>query len=149
MHMAIQKQGEMLMHSKRQAQVKALLFNKAFTEVLTKYSNYNNVFLVENTAELSENTGINEYAIKLEKGKQLLFGLIYKLGPVELETLKIYIKTNLANGFIQLSKSPARALIFFDKKLDKSLRLCIDYWGLNNITIKNWYPLPLISELLN
>ena len=50
--------------------------------------------------KLLENTKINEYAIKLEEDKQPLFRLIYSLGPVELKTLKIYIKTNLANSFI-------------------------------------------------
>ena len=48
---------------------------------------------------------MNEHAIKLEEGKQLSFRSFYSLGLVELETLKIYIKTNLANGFIQTSKS--------------------------------------------
>ena len=104
---------------------------------------------MENAAELPENTGINEYAIKLEKGKQPPFGPIYSLGPVELETLKIYIETNLANGFIRPSKSPTGAPILFYQKPDGNLRLCVDYWGLNNITIKNWYPLPLISESLD
>ena len=66
-----------------------------------------------------------------------------------METLKTYIKTNLANGFIRLSKSPAGAPILFDKKPDGSLRLCVDYRGLNNITIKNQYPLPLIGESLD
>ena len=73
MYVAIQKQKEMPMYSKKQtqikAQVKSLLFNKVFTEILVEYFNYNNVFLAENTAELSENTGMNEHAIKLEKGK--------------------------------------------------------------------------------
>ena len=87
--------------------------------------------------ELPKNTRINEHAIKLEESKQPLFKSIYSLGPVELEILKTYIETNLANGFICLSKSPARAPILLDKKRDKSLRLCIDYRGLNNITIKN------------
>ena len=68
---------------------------------------------------------------------------------MELETLKTYIETNLANGFIRPSKSPVGAPILFDKKLDESLCLCIDYWSLNNITIKNQYPLPLIGESLN
>ena len=49
---------------------------------------------------LSERTRANEQAIKLEKGKQLLYGPIYSLGPVELETLKTYIEIKLANGFI-------------------------------------------------
>ena len=114
-----------------------------------EYCNYSDVFLAENAAELPENTGINEHAIKLEEGKQPLFGPIYSLGPVELETLKTYIETNLANGFIQPSKSPTGASILFDQKSDGSLRLCVDYWGLNNITIKNRYPLPLIGESLD
>ena len=92
---------------------------------------------------------MNNYAIKLEKGKQLLFGPIYSLGSVELETLKTYIKANLANGFIRPFKSPAKALIFFDQKPDKSFRLYMDYEGLNNISIKNQYLLSLINKLFN
>ncbi len=68
---------------------------------------------------------------------------------MELETLKIYIKTHLKTEFIQLFKSPARALILVDKKPDSSLYLCIDYRGFNNLTIKNWYPLLLIGESLD
>ena len=99
--------------------------------------------------ELPENIGINEHTIKLKEGKQPPFESIYNLGPVKLETLKTYIKTNLANNFIRPFKSPAGALILFNRKPDRSLRLCVDYWGLNNITIKNQYPLPLIGELLD
>ena len=47
------------------------------------------------------------------------------------------LKINLANCFIHLSKSPAKAPILFDKKLDRSFCLYINYQGLNNITIKN------------
>ena len=148
-HMAIREREEMPVHSKKQAQVEALLFDKASTEVPAEYSDYSNVFSAENAAELPENTGINEHAIELEEGKQPLFGPIYSLGPVELETLKTYIKTNLANGFIRPFKSPAGAPILFDRKPDGSLRLCVDYRGLNNITIKNRYPLPLIGESLD
>ena len=68
---------------------------------------------------------------------------------MELETLKTYIETYLKTGFIWPSKSPAGAPILFDKKLDGSLRLCVDYRGLNNLTIKNRYPLPLIGEALD
>ena len=140
----------MPINSKKQAQIKAqvgvLLFNKPLTEVPAEYFDYNNVFSVEYVAELLENTRINEYAIELEEDKQQLFGPIYNLGPVELETLKTYIKTNLAIGFIRPFKPPAKALILFDRKWDKD---CVNYWGLNNLIIKNQYPLPLISESLN
>ena len=148
-HMAIQEQEKMPVHSKKQAQVGALLFNKTFTEVPVEYFDYSNVFIAENAVELLEIIGINEHAIELEEDKQLLFGPIYSLEPIELETLKIYIKTNLANNFIRLFKSPTRAPILFDKKPNRSLCLYVDYRGFNNITIKNQYPLPLIGELLN
>lgn len=99
--------------------------------------------------KLLENTGINEYAIQLVKKEQPSYRFIYAFNSVEWVTLTAYIKTHLKTGFIQPSKSPAWAFIFFDKKLNGSLWLCINYWGLNNLTIKNQYPLLLISELLN
>ncbi len=99
--------------------------------------------------ELLENTGINEHAIELVEGKQPPYGPIYSLSSVELETLKTYIETYLKTRFIRPFKSPAGAPIFFDKKPDGSLHLCVDYLGLNNLTIKNRYPLPLIGESLD
>ena len=80
---------------------------------------------------------MNKHTIKLKKGKQLLFSLIYSLGPVKLKTLKIYIKTNLASNFIWPFKSLVGVLILFNRKLDRSLRLYVDYQDLNNIIIKN------------
>ena len=145
----IETQIEAQSRAQSGVQVGALLFNEALTKILAEYSNYSNVFLAENTAELPENTGINKHAIKLKKGKQPPFGPIYKLGPIELEILKTYIKTNLANSFIRSSKSPTRVSIFFDQKPDRSLYFCMDYWSLNNIIIKNQYPLPLINESLD
>ena len=71
------------------------------------------------------------------------------MGPVKLETLKIYIETNLVIGFIWLSKSSAGAPILFDRKPDRSLRFCMSYWNLNNLIIKNQYSLPLISKSLD
>lgn len=60
-----------------------------------------------------------------------------------------YIEENLKKGFIRHSKSPAGAPIFFVKKKDGSLRPCVDYRKLNEMTVQNRYPLPLISELLD
>ena len=137
------------MHSKKQAQVGVLLFDKASTKVSTEYFDYSNIFSAEYIIEFLKNTRINKHIIKLEEDKQLLFGSIYSLGLVELETLKTYIKTNLANGFIWPFKSPIEAFILFDRKLNRSFHFCIDYWGFNNITIKNQYLLPLIGKLLD
>ena len=143
----------MPVHSKRKAQIKAqigaLVFEKAFTKILAEYSNYNNVFSLKNAIKHLVHTGINKHAIKLEEDKQPLFVPIYNLGPRELETWKTYIEINLTNGFIWPSKSPARAFILFDKKLDKNLYFYIDYWDLNNLIIKNQYLLYLINKLLD
>ena len=156
-HMAIWEREEMVVNPSRKAQIEtkngvqvgALLFDKAPTEVPAKYSDYSDVFSAENAAELPENTEINEHAIELEEDKQPPFGPIYSLGPVELEILKAYIETTLANGFIRPSKSPVGAPILFNRKTNRSLRLCVDYRAFNNIMIKNWYPLPLIGESLD
>ncbi len=87
--------------------------------------------------ELPENTGMNEHVIKLIDGKQPPYGTIYTLSLVELETLKTYINTHHKTSFICLLKSPTRAHIVFDKKVVGSFCLCVDYWGFNNLTIKN------------
>ena len=99
--------------------------------------------------EFPENTGMNKHAIKVEEDKQPLFGPIYSLGPVELKTLKIYIKINLINSFIQPFKSSANAPILFNQKPDESPCFCMDYRSLNNITMKNQYLLFLIDESLD
>ena len=68
---------------------------------------------------------------------------------MELQVLQDYIKKNLEKKFIQWSTSLSDTLILFVKKKDRSLWLCVDYRDLNTMTIKNQYPLLLISEALN
>ena len=141
------KEGDV--HPSRRVQIAALMANEAPTLIPTEYSDFADAFSPELASELPEHTGINDHAIELVDERQPSYGLSYSLGPVELETLKTYIETNLVNGFIKPSKSPAGAPIFFDKKPDGSLQLCVDYWELNNLTIKNRYPLPLVGESLD
>ena len=111
--------------------------NEALTSILTEYSDFAEVFSSELASELLEYTRIKNHAIELVDNQQPLYGPIYSLGPVELETLKTYIKTILASGFIRSSKSLVETSIFFDKKPNKNLRLCVDYQGFNSLTIKN------------
>lgn len=61
--------------------------------------------------------------------------------------MKTYIEEYLSSGIIRPSTSPVGACFFFVEKKDKSLRPCIDYRGLNLITVKNKYPLPLIDSV--
>ncbi len=137
------------MHPSRRAQIVHLKVDKAPSKVPSEYANFVDIFSPKLAVELPEHMGINDHAIKLVNDWQSLYGPIYSLRPVELETLKVYIKNNLANGFTKLSRSPAGAPIFFDKNPDNSLRLCVNYRGLNNLTIKNWYLLFLVRKSLN
>ncbi|SOV07075.1 uncharacterized protein UDID_18713 [Ustilago sp. UG-2017a] len=76
-----------------------------------------------------------DHQIPLEEGKSPPFGPIYSLSEHELKTLREYLEENLAKGFISPSDSPAASPILFIKKKDGSLCLCVDYRGLNQITI--------------
>ena len=110
--------------------------NEAFTRVFSKYINFADIFLLKLAVELLKYININNYAIKLINNSQLLYGLNYSLRLIELEILKAYIKNNLVNMFIRLFKFLAKTPIFFNKKPNKSLRLCIDYQGINYLIIK-------------
>lgn len=81
---------------------------------MAEYFDYNNVFSIKNIAEFLKYIKINNHTIKLEVKKQLFFSLIYNLKPMKLEILKIYIKTNLDNNFIQFFKFSAKISIFFN-----------------------------------
>ena len=126
-----------------------LIAEKASTKVSAKYLDFSDVFSPDLAFKLLKHIRINDHAIELVDGHQLLYGLIFSLGLIELEALKTYIKINLANGFIRLSKSPIGALNLFDRKSDSYIWLYINYWGLNNLTIKKQYLLPLIGKLLD
>ena len=76
-------------------------------------------------------------------------GRLYSLSPVELEALQTFIDENLRFGFICPTSSSHAAPVLFVKKKDGSLRLCVNYRGLNKISKKDCYLLPLISHLLN
>jgi len=86
--------------------------------------------------------------IGLELGKQPPPGKLYPLSPDELELLKEYLDEMLKNGKIRSSKSSAGAPIFFAKQANGKLRIVVDYRGLNAITIKDKYPLPLMTSLM-
>ena len=117
--------------------------------VPAKYLDFADVFSENSANVLLEQTGVNEYTIKLEKGKEPPYEPIHRLVPVELKTLKIYIKTNLVNGFMKTLKSLARISILFVYKPNNNFCLCVNYQGLHNLTIKNWYLLPLIGKSLD
>lgn len=111
---ALNVESSMLINFSMIGQVVSPQANKATTKITTEYSKYTYIFLTDLAMKLSKYTEINNYAIKLKDGKQLLYSLIYSLKLVELKILKTYIKIYLRTGFIQSSKSFASALILSD-----------------------------------
>jgi hypothetical protein len=76
------------------------------------------------------------------------FGPIYPLSEQALEALRDYLMPNLESGKVRRSKSSAEVPIIFSPKTKGSLRLFVDYRGLNKVTIKDKTPLPLMTELM-
>ena len=95
-----------------------------------RYKDFEDVFQKKNADMLPEHRPY-DCAIDLQEGAQLPFGPIYNLLQTELTKLRKYIDENLAKNFIRHSKSPVGAPILFVKKKDGSLRMCVDYRGLN------------------
>ncbi|KFY32334.1 hypothetical protein V493_00296 [Pseudogymnoascus sp. VKM F-4281 (FW-2241)] len=88
-----------------------------------------------------------DHVIPIEKEKSPPFGPLYPLSEKELKVLKEYIDDNLKTGHIRPSTSLAGSLVLFVPKKDSSLRLCVNYRPLNNITIKDRYAPPLLYEM--
>ena len=87
--------------------------------------------------------------INIEEGATPPHGPIYSLSQTELLALREFIDENLATGFIRPSRSSHGAPVLFIRKKDGSLRLCVDFRGLNKLTRKDRYPLPLTKDLLD
>jgi hypothetical protein len=77
------------------------------------------------------------------------YGLVYNLSETELATLCKYLRSSEEKGWIQQSVSPIGMPILFVQKKDSSLRLYVDYRGLNKITVKNRHLLLIITETLD
>ena len=73
----------------------------------------------------------------------------YMISTLELKELKIQFEELIKKGYIRPSVSPWGAPVLFVKKKYGTLRLCIDFRQLNNVTIKNKYPLPRIDDLFD
>ena len=89
------------------------------------------------------------HAIDLREGFVPKKGKIYPLSRVEREEVQEFVKDQLRKGYIRPSKSPQTSPVFFVPKKDDKKRMVQDYQYLNSWTVKNNYPLPLISDLID
>jgi hypothetical protein len=90
-----------------------------------------------------------EFVIELKPGTTPISRRLYRMPPNELAELKTQLQDLLEKGFIQPSSSPSGCPAIFVKKKDQTLRMCVDYRPLNEVIIKNKYPLPRIDILFD
>jgi len=90
-----------------------------------------------------------DHAIDLKETFKLRKGRIYPLSKNEREEVQNFVEDQLRKGYIRPSKSPQMSPVFFVGKKNGSKRMVMDYCNLNDQMIKNNYPLPLITELID
>ena len=90
-----------------------------------------------------------DHTIDLKETFKLRKGRIYPLSQNKREEVQNFIEDQLRKRYIRPSKSPQMSPVFFVDKKDKSKQMVMDYCNLNNQTVKNNYPLPLIMDLID
>jgi hypothetical protein len=88
-----------------------------------------------------------EFVIELKPGTALIYRTPFWMTTPELAELKEHINELLMKGFIHPRSSPWGAPMIFVPKKDGTQRLCVDYHAMNEVTVKNKYPLPRIDDL--
>jgi len=116
--------------------------------VLRKFLKWKKVFgKVESERMLTRK--IWDHAIDLKETFKPQKGKIYPLSKNEREEVQNFVEDQLRKGYIRPSKSPQISPVFFVGKKDGSKQMIMDYRSLNSQTVKNNYPLPLITELMD
>ena len=144
---------QMQPHSKLYATISTKLAQEAgqYTKTVTippYYQKFAKVFS-EQEAQWFPPSWPWDHAIELKEGASKAIDCkIYPVSPKEDESLREWIKEQQAKGYIWLSKFSYASPFFFIGKKDKKLCPVQDYWHLNEYTIRNKYPLPLITELI-
>ena len=116
--------------------------------VPSEYHEYLSVFSEEEARTLPPRRYV-DHAIPIVKGGKLPFGRIYLMSDQDLKELKQWIEDNLSKSFIYTSTLSAASLFIIVRKSGSSPRVYVDYWVLNDITVKDKHLLPRIEESLN
>jgi len=122
--------------------------NAEVTELLEEYMEFSNVFSKNKAKQLPPHCDY-DLSIQIEGDVIPPLGPIYSLSAIEQKTLHEFIDENLKSGVIRPLNSLCGSLVLFIRKKDGLLRLCANYRGLNRITYKDCYPIPLVSDLLD
>jgi len=120
---------------------------KARKLVLEKFHKWIKVFSKKQSEQMSTRK-VWDHAIEMEEEFVPRKGKVYSLSREEREEIKEFVREQLRKGYIQLSKSPQTVPVFFVGRKDGKKRMVQDYRYLNEWTIRNNYPLLLISDML-
>jgi hypothetical protein len=90
-----------------------------------------------------------EFVIELKSGTAPIYKTPYRMATPKLVKLKEHIKELLEKGFIHPNSSLWGGPVIFVPEKDDTQRLCVDYHALNEVTIKNKYPLPRIDDMFD
>jgi transposase InsO family protein len=112
-----------------------------------QYRRFKDAFSKEASDQLPPHRSY-DHKIELEADNTLGASPLYNMSVEELQAVKKYLLENLDKGFIEPSQAPFASPVLFVKKPNGSLRFCIDFRKLNELTRKDRYPLPLIDETL-
>ncbi len=115
--------------------------------VTQKYHDFLDVFSKKSSDILPSHRKY-DHKIYLEEEMKPDHVLLYKISLEELDTVKQYLGSYLAKGFIQASSASYSLPVLFVKKPGGEIRFCVDYRRLNAITKKDRYLIPLIKETL-
>jgi hypothetical protein len=121
---------------------------KMKTEIPKQFRKFSKVFDEQASLQFPP-TRPYDHKIDLKTDFQPYRAKPYKLSPFEMMELKKFINENLSKKYIRPSESPNAAPFFFVGKKDGKLRPCQDYRYLNKHTIRNAYPIPMISQIMD
>ena len=124
------------------------LDNPDLSNVSKEYWQFTNIFCKWKAKNLLIYQLYN-LSIQIDKGTTSPLRPIYSLLLLELQILWEFIKENTKSSIIRPSNSPCSTPVLFVKKKYSTLHLCVNYWGLNHLTCKDRYPIPLITDLLD
>ncbi|GJE91118.1 hypothetical protein PsYK624_072670 [Phanerochaete sordida] len=125
-------------------------YAKTFKELVPKeYHQHKKVFSEEESQRLPKHQPWDHAIDLAPDAPPLIKSKVYPMSPIETEELKRFLEDALAKGYVVPSKSPMVSPVFFIKKKDGKLRFVQDYRKLNDITVKNRYPLPLAADIIN
>lgn len=114
-----------------------------------EYHRHAKVFSEEESQRLPKNQPWDHGIDLKPEAPETIRSKSYPMSPAEQAELDKFIQTEVAKGYIVPSKSPYASPVFFVKKKDGKLRFVQDYRKLNEFTVKNWYPLPLATDIIN